>query len=129
MSRRKRQIGKQERTRFIREPKQRELIDIMARRYRREMINRGIIPDPSKRAARYKFIWFYGSLCGKVYADNRSLARSLIKQELGIKKKNRLPIEVEITREPNEDSDEDSATGSEEDSDCDNRRSQTCAVV
>lgn len=125
------QFNKHGRQCFIREPKKQEVMELLARRYKRELINRGIITDPSIRSARYKFTWVYGSLSGVVYADNRSLARSLIKQELGIRKKNRLPIGVEITRETHEEgeSDGDSTGSFEEDSECDNKRSETCTVV
>lgn len=78
-----------------------EVISALSRHYKRTLIERGVIQDPRMRLPRYKFSWTYGSLNGVVYADDRSLARSLIKRDLGIAKKKRLPIEVEIVRELN----------------------------
>lgn len=100
---RSQQIGKRT-TCFIPKPNKVALLGVLFRRHKRELIKRGIIADPACRPARYKFTWVYGTLNGAVYSDDRSTARSLIKHELGIRKKNRLPIEVQIIEEPNEDS-------------------------
>lgn len=75
-----------------------ELVGILFRRHKRDLIRRGIIQDPADRPPRYRFDWVYGDITGVVYADDRSDARGMIKRELGIRKKKRLPIEVEITR-------------------------------
>ena len=85
--------------------KPQKLLSLLMNRMRQDMICKGIIPDPQDRPPRYKFTWSYGELGGEVYCDDRSTARSLIKKDLGIKKKNRLPKEVSITREVNECSD------------------------
>lgn len=74
------------------------------RRYKKDLIARGVIASPAARPPRYQFAWVYGDVEGVVYADDRSSARGLIKRELGIRRKNRLPTEVQITRSPNEDS-------------------------
>jgi len=73
-----------------------------------------ITQDSTNRPPFYKYTWTYGSLSGVVYADNRSTVRALIKRDLGIRKKHRLPVAVEIVREPNiEDNDnEDDPAGS-----------------
>ena len=89
-----------------------DLMGIMQRAMKREYIKRGIIPDPATRPPRYKFAWTYGDLNGVVYADDRSTARALIKKDLGIRKKNRLPVEVQITREDNIEEDNEDSTGS-----------------
>lgn len=73
-------------------------------RYKKDLIARGVIPNPADRPYHYQFSWVYGDMEGVVYADDRSSARGLIKRELGIRRKDRLPIEVRITRSPNEDS-------------------------
>lgn len=105
-------IGKRE-TCFMVKPNKIELIGILLRRQKRELIRRGIIQDPAKRPLRYKFQWVYGEINGVVYADDRSTARGLIKRELGIRKKHRLPSEIDITRELNiEETDEDSIKSS-----------------
>ncbi len=76
----------------------------ISRRHTKDLISRGVIPNPAERLPRYQFAWVYGDVDGVVYADDRSSARGLIKRELGIRRKNRLPLEVQITRSPNEDS-------------------------
>lgn len=96
------QIGKRPYGNFRhKKPTRSEVISALSRHYKRSLIERGVIQDPRTRPLRYKFSWTYGSLSGVVYADDRSLARSLIKRDLGIAKKKRLPIEVEIIRELN----------------------------
>jgi len=91
-------------------------------RKKKATTKRGIAQDFTNRPPLYKYMWTYGSLSDVVYADNRSTARALIKCDLGIHKKHRLPAAVEIVREPNiEDNDnEDDPDGSiETDSNCD----------
>jgi hypothetical protein len=78
-----------------------DVFDLLKRRMYREYIARGIIQDPATRPPRYKFTWTYGNLKGVVYADDRSTARALIKKDLGIPKKHRLPFEIDIVREHN----------------------------
>lgn len=105
-------IGKRE-TCFVSQPNKNELVAILFRRHKRELIRRGIIQDPAKRPPRYKFQWVYGEINGVVYADDRSTARGLIKRELGIRKKNRLPVGIDITRELNiKETDKDSVRSS-----------------
>jgi hypothetical protein len=96
------QIGKRINKNFLRKPTKDEVIQLLARKYRRELINRGIIPDPACRAPRFKFTWTYGTLTGIVYADQRALARALIKRELGLSKNKRLPNNITIVSESNE---------------------------
>lgn len=74
----------------------RELVKLMAKRLKRQLIEKGMIPDPSKRPPYYTFHWTYGEQTGKVRADTRSQAKAAIKKELGIKS-GRLPQEVEIS--------------------------------
>ena len=95
------QIGKREHHQVLRKRNRQQLITLLCRQHKRDLIARGIIQDPQLRPPRYKFMWVYGSMSGAVFADDRSYARSLIKRELGISRKHRLPIEVEITRELN----------------------------
>ena len=49
----------------------------------------------------FQFNWTFGDLDGTVYADNRSEARAMIKKDLGVPKKKRLPIDVNIERYDN----------------------------
>lgn len=83
---------------------QQALWQVLNRRYKKDLIARGVVSNTVDRPPRYQFYWVYGDVDGVVYADDRSSARGLIKRELGIRRKNRLPIEVQITRNPNEDS-------------------------
>ncbi len=78
-----------------------------------------ITQDSTTRPPLYKYTWAYGSLNGVIYADNRSTVRALIKRDLGIRKKHRLPAAVEIVREDN-DNENDPAGSTETDSDCNN---------
>jgi hypothetical protein len=55
----------------------------------------------ANRPPRYEYKWAFGDLTGTVYADDRSKARSLIKKNLGIPAKQRLPVTIEITRRHN----------------------------
>lgn len=96
------QIGKPKFNTTLRRPGRDVVLEKLQRRQRREMINKGLIPDPKLRPPRFKFNWVCDSSEGVVFADNQSLARSLIKKELGIPKKQRLPLQTVITREPNE---------------------------
>jgi hypothetical protein len=101
--RRPRLIGKAPAVIGFQKPDNEELAQRIARAIKREAIAKGMIPDPKTRPPNFKFLWSYGSLNGVVYADNRSDARSLIKSDLGVSRKHRLPIEVVIRREPNND--------------------------
>ena len=101
-SKRPKQVGKRQHVNIQHKKLTRnEVISALSRHYKRTLIERGVIQDPRTRPLRYKFNWTYGSLSGVVYADDRSLARSLIKRDLGIAKKKRLPVEVEIVKELN----------------------------
>lgn len=91
-------VGKRTNSCSYRKLTKTELVGILFRQHKREMIRRGIIQDPADRPPRYRFDWAYGDITGEVYADDRSDARGMIKRELGIRKKKRLPIEVEIIR-------------------------------
>lgn len=97
-------IGKRPHGSHNRQPTEQALWQILYRRHKKDLIARGVITNPAERPPRYQFAWVYGDVNGVVYADDRSSARGLIKLELGIRRKNRLPLEVRITRSPNEDS-------------------------
>lgn len=96
--RRTHSVGKRINNGYLRNLTKDELVNILFRRHKRELIRQGIIQDPADRPPRYRFDWVYGDITGVVYADDRSDARGMIKRELGIRKKKRLPIVVEITR-------------------------------
>jgi hypothetical protein len=68
---------------------------------KRQLINDGLIMDPAKRPPRYHFNWVWGDLNGAVAADSAGEARGLIKANLGLPKKKRLPQDVSITRTTN----------------------------
>lgn len=97
-------IGKRPHGNYNRRSTEQALWQALSRHYKKDLTERGVISTPIKRPPRYQFAWVYGDMYGVVYADDRSSARGMIKQELGIRIKNRLPIEVQITRSPNEDS-------------------------
>lgn len=79
--------------------KKKDLIQRIFRETRRQLIRDRVIMDPSKRPKKYLFTWSYGNLTGEVYSDTKSEARSLIKKDLGVKK--RLPPEISINRYDN----------------------------
>jgi hypothetical protein len=64
------------------------------------MVAEGLVLG-ADRPPRYKYDWEFGELLGTVYADDRSTARSLIKKNLGIPAKKRLPVTITISRLPN----------------------------
>jgi hypothetical protein len=73
----------------------------LLRHTRRKLIAEGKIEDPLTRPYRYQFDWSYGSISGVVFSDTTGEARALIKQNLGLPKKHRLPKEVKIIRSTN----------------------------
>lgn len=81
---------------------QKRMKDRLFRAVKRQLIDQGVIMDPSARPPKYQFTWAYGELTGECFADTRSEARAIIKRDLGIPKKQRLPSEVTINRYDNE---------------------------
>jgi hypothetical protein len=75
-------------------------IDAIGRKIKRDMIDNGLIADPSKRAPRHRWAWQCGEpgdrKGGIVAADTRSQARALIKKEMGLKPQHRLPVGIQI---------------------------------
>lgn len=69
---------------------------------KRKLIEDGTIMDPANRPPKYIFHWEYGDITGDCLCDNKSEARAVIKKDLGISKKKRLPKEVIITCEEND---------------------------
>lgn len=65
--------------------------------FKRELVKAGMSLGDD-RPPYYQFNWTFGELSGTVYADTKSEARAFIKRDLGIRKKDRLPVEVKIER-------------------------------
>ena len=82
-------------------PQKDKIIAYLFRCHKRHLIEKGVIQDPNTRPFYYRFLWSLGSVSGMVYADDRSTARAIIKRDLGIPKKQRLPVGIEITKEAN----------------------------
>lgn len=95
-------IGKRPFGSGVRKFKTQQVIKARVGRFiRRQMIREGLILNPATRPPRYEYGWRLGEVTGVVYADDRSKARSLIKEDLGIPAKRRLPIGTEIFRAHN----------------------------
>lgn len=77
-----------------------EALAKVKRQIKRKAVADGLIVDPSTRPPRHTWAWECrngeGPVGGIVKADTRSEARSLIKSQLGIPKKRRLPIGTTI---------------------------------
>ena len=100
----KRQIGKRPFGSGVRNYKTQQVLKVRVCRFiRRQMVRDGLILDPATRPPRYQFDWTLGEITGTVYADDKSKARSLIKMDLGIPAKRRLPLGISITRSNNVD--------------------------
>jgi hypothetical protein len=98
----RRQIGKRQFGSGVRSHKTNQVIkDRVGRFIRRQMIRDGLILNPATRPPRYEFSWTLGEVTGIVYADDKSKARSLIKKDLGIPAKKRLPFGIQIIRASN----------------------------
>lgn len=69
-----------------------EVAALMAQHVKRSLKLKGLLPPKPKKL----YGWSLGMKYGVVDAHCRSDARGLIKQELGIQKKDRLPVEVHI---------------------------------
>jgi hypothetical protein len=74
----------------------------LAKAMKRQLIDDGLIMDPTNRPPRYRFEWVWGRLSGAVVADTKSDARSLVKRALALPKNARLPQSVVITRHTNQ---------------------------
>ena len=90
---------------WIRQEKPREFHDRIVRgaqkQIKRQLIESGQMQDPKKRRPKYLYIWDCNGVIGRVEADTSGDARALIKAQLGISKKKRLPEGIEIVRQLN----------------------------
>ena len=77
-----------------------EALARVKREIKRRAVADGVIVDPIKRPPRHQWDWECLSRGngGTVLADTRSEARSLIKSILGLRKKDRLPLDTTITK-------------------------------
>jgi hypothetical protein len=77
-----------------------EALARVKREIKRRAVADGVIIDPTRRPPRYEWDWECLSAgdAGTVQADTRSQARSLIKSALGLRKKDRLPIDTTIIK-------------------------------
>jgi hypothetical protein len=81
----------------VRKATRADVAKLLVKHVKASLIAKGLIPDPKTRGPKRVFGWFYEGRDGIVRADTRSHARGLIKVELGIPRKKRLPIKVQIT--------------------------------
>jgi len=77
-----------------------EALARIKREAKRRMVADGIIVDPSKRPPRHQWDWecLSAGKGGTVQADTRSESRSLIRSMLGLRKKDRLPMDTTIIK-------------------------------
>ncbi len=75
-----------------------EALALVKREVKRRMVADGVIADPAKRPPRFHWNWECTGKSGTVQADTRSDARGLIKSKLGLRKKDRLPIDTTIIK-------------------------------
>ena len=78
----------------------REVAALLAKHVKQALIAKNLIPadeKPAPREPRKVYGWSFEGRDGIVRADCRSDARGLIKRELGIGRKDRLPLKVQIT--------------------------------
>lgn len=75
-----------------------EALEKVKRQIKREAIADGVILDPKLNPPRYEWHWQSDDRDGVVRANTRGEARGLIKQALGLRKKDRLPVTVAIVR-------------------------------
>ncbi len=75
-----------------------EALAMVKRQITRKAIADGLILDPRLNPPRYEWHWESDGQTGIVHANTRSEARSLIKQKLGLRKKDRLPTYVTIVK-------------------------------
>lgn len=80
-----------------------EALAMVKRQMKRQAIADGVILDPRLNPPRFEWHWEwpshdgkYAVFGGKVFANTRSEARSLIKKELGLKK--RLPTNIVLVK-------------------------------
>ena len=97
--RKSRLIGKPEFGSGVRKHKVKAVLkDRVLRQIKRGMVSSGMLLGGDNRPPYYQYDWVFGELSGTVYADCKSKARALIKKNLGIPAKWRLPWSVDITR-------------------------------
>jgi len=79
-----------------------EALAMVQRQIKRKAIADGVIVDPARRLPRNTWFWTLDGRSGSVRADTRSQARSLVKDRLGLRRKDRLPLDIIITKGPEE---------------------------
>ena len=77
-----------------------EALARVKREIKRRAVVDGVIVDPATRPPRHEWDWecLSAGNGGTVHADTRSQARSLIKSILGLRKKDRLPVDTTIIK-------------------------------
>jgi len=75
-----------------------EALARVKREIKRKAVADGVIIDPARRPPHHEWLWALGDKGGSVRADTRSEARSLIKPLLGLRKKDRLPLDTTIIK-------------------------------
>jgi hypothetical protein len=91
-----------------------EVLGLVKRQIKRKAIADGLIVDPATRPPRYQWAWeipktatfnvedgkllSVNETSGIVEANTKGEARSLIKSQLGLRKKDRLPLAIVVTK-------------------------------
>lgn len=75
-----------------------DALEMVKRQMKRKAIADGLILDPRDNPPRFEWHWELDGQNGIVSANDRSEARGLIKQKLGLKKKDRLPVHITIIK-------------------------------
>lgn len=86
----------------IRQLTKTEVVGMLTRGAKRQLIAEGQIQDPRTRPKRYLYIFDCAGVIGQVKADTTGEARAKIKKQLGISKNKRLPKDIQITRKLND---------------------------
>lgn len=75
-----------------------EALEMVKRQIKRKAIADGVILDPRDNPPRFEWHWECNDRNGVVRANTRGEARGLIKNALGLKKKDRLPVHATIVK-------------------------------
>ena len=75
-----------------------EALAMVKRQIKRKAITDGVILDPRNNPPRFEWHWELDGQSGIVQANTRGEARGLIKQNVGLTKKDRLPVHVTIVK-------------------------------
>ena len=75
-----------------------EALAMVKRQIKRKAITDGVILDPRNNPPRFEWHWELDGQTGIVRGNTRSDARACIKEKVGLKKKDRLPVHITIVK-------------------------------